>query len=147
MTRLSSFERQALGRSAFGAPFRDENGNFIISSRAAADYAPGYVQQFSENGRPINPESVRDERRLRRAQNEILQVVGVTRSKHELERQRAQAQGPSKQELLDLVKHENSIGSLMRILWTLPMDLSAWIWESHRSRLLVRCLKTHERSC
>lgn len=74
---------------------------------------------------------------MRRAQNEILEVVGVVRSRHELERQRSQAQNIPEEELLDLVRHENSIGSLMRMLFTMPMDLSVWWMVSHRYRLIV----------
>jgi hypothetical protein len=140
MTRLSSFERTALGRSAFEQPLRDENGDFIINPHAFDTNAPSYVQQFNESGRPINPESTRDERRLRRAQNEILQVVGVTRSRHAREQQRLRSDKPSEAEIVELLEDENSLGSLLRTVWTIPMDLSVWWLVSHRYRLLVSLL-------
>jgi hypothetical protein len=38
------------------------------------------------------------------------------------------------------LEDENSLGSLLRTVWTIPMDLSVWWLVSHRYRLLVSLL-------
>jgi hypothetical protein len=143
MGRLSHLTRLALGRSAFGDALRDEDGSFVISNNAHENDAAGYVQAYNERGHPINEYTGRADRRLRRAQNEVLKVVGVVRSRHEKEYQASREQGLSNDELTDMLDNEQLAGVLMRVLIIPSTELASWWIVSLRARLLVRTARLH----
>ena len=97
--------------------------------------AAEYQQQFDTRGHPANEETVRSDRRMRRAQNEVLQVVGVTRTKHSQRQRLARRHSLSENELLDMVRSENVLGFLFNATVSIPMDLSSWWIRSFRARL------------
>lgn len=141
MGRLSHLTRLALGRSAFGEALRDEDGNFIISEHAAENDAAGYTQQFNDRGRPINDQTIRADRRLRRAQNEVLKVVGVVRSKHDKYYRDTRQHQLTNEQLVDLVSIENASGRLLQTASPLAMDVVSWWVMSFRSRIMVRIVQ------
>ena len=116
---------------------RDENGEFVLNSHAFDNGAPGYVQQFDSRGHPVNESSERADKALRRAQNEVLRVVGVVRSKHDTDTKLARRHDLSDDELVDLVKLENFVGLAMREIFALGLDFGSWWAISFRSRLVV----------
>jgi hypothetical protein len=137
MGRLSHLTRLALGRSAFGEALRDEDGDFVMSDSAHENDAAGYVQIYNERGHPINEETGKADRRLRRAQNEVLKVVGVVRSRHEKESQNLRQQGLSNDEITDMLDNEQLTGVLMRVLTSPSTELASWWIVSLRARFMV----------
>lgn len=97
--------------------------------------AAGYQQQFDGKGHPVNEVTTRANRRMRRAQNEVLQVVGVVRSKHNQAKQLARRHSLSDDELVGMVNYENVTGSFLRASCLPLMDSSVWWLMSFRSRL------------
>ena len=83
MGRQAHLTRLALGRSPFGDPLRDENGDLFLGPHAHDNAAKDYIQRFDEKGRPINRDTEAANRKLHRAQNEVLRVAGVVRKKED----------------------------------------------------------------
>lgn len=98
--------------------------------------AAGYRQQFDRRGHPVNEDTARENRRLRRAQNEVLQVVGVVRSRYAKKRQLSRHHDLSDDELVDMVRDENLAGTIIRIVNPMVMDLSVWWLTAFRTRLV-----------
>lgn len=117
---------------------RDEHDQFFVDPHAFDNDASGYQQQFDNRGHPVNEATTRANRRLQRAQNEVLEVVGVVRHKYNDEKLRARRHDLSETKLTDLVNYENAIGTLFKALNPFAMDLGTWWITSFRSRLVVR---------
>lgn len=136
MGRQAHVTRQALGRSPFGEPLRDENGDFILGPHAHDNEASGYRQQFDDRGHPQNPSAKTTARRMRRAQNDVLATVGVVVRKGE--------ERKSKWERLDekakqqLIYHENQRGRELKGEDRLFGSLLPWSIISLRRRMMVR---------
>jgi hypothetical protein len=96
------------------------------------------VQQFNERGHPASRETDLQNRRLHRAQNEVLKLAGVVRSKHDTS-QTEQWKSMSEDARKELIRSENKF---MR-LWVVPFDYilldltTSWI-SAFRNRLTVR---------
>lgn len=87
MGKQQFLTRLALGRSAFQDP-EEANGLPEPNSQDAAltqacDQVPsgGYVQQYDAKGRPVNPATQARNAEMRRAQNNVLALVGVVESR------------------------------------------------------------------
>jgi hypothetical protein len=107
----------------------------VIERSVFSTDVDGYQQQFDNRGHPINEDTIRSDRRMRRAQNEVLQVVGVTKSKHHQNQQLARRHSLSTQELVDKVHLENVVGLFANGLIRFPLELSTWWITSFRARL------------
>ena len=100
------------------------------------DDAKGYVQQFNDKGHPANKVTDAQIRRLRRAQNEVLKVAGVVKSKHDDVGPDHWKEMPN-EEREDTMKEENELMRLVRPFDNLILDLvTSWIY-AFRSRLVV----------
>jgi hypothetical protein len=116
---------------------RDENGDFILGPHTHDDAAKDYVQQFDERGHPINRDTDVSNRKLRRAQNEVLKVVGVVQSNQEsMEEQPLPSLGfADKKQLLE---DECGIGlAVGRFSYFLGPFFNWWL-RALRNRIYVR---------
>lgn len=94
------------------------------------------MQQFNDKGHPTNKVTDIKNRRLRRAQNEVLELAGVVKSKHDDVRPDHWKEMPN-EEREDTMKDENQLMRLVRPFDNLTLDLvTSWIY-AFRSRLVV----------
>lgn len=124
------------GRSPFEPPLRDENGQFILSAHAQDNNSGDYVQLFDEGGHPENPVSNAAARRLRRAQNDVLETVGVVVRKEKMKQDPWQK--VANKQKMNLLEEENISGTLFRYLDRLTLAGCSWWLVSLRRRLTVR---------
>lgn len=124
------------GRSPYGPPLRDDNGNLLFGPHTHDDDASGYVQQFDDRGHPRSQDSDMQNRRLRRAQNEILKLAGVVRSKHDPPKV-DEWKGLSDDDRKQLFVEENEYIKATRFFDHVFLDLStSWV-DAFRFRLMV----------
>lgn len=137
MGREAYLNRVVLGRSAFEAPLRDDEGNFILGGQARLHDDPSYEQQWDERGHPHNPESERRARKFRQAQNEVLQACGVIVRKDAAKNERRrQRELPRYTQLAD-VEEENNTGFLFKGIDRISGIISSWWLHNLRKRLMV----------
>ncbi|EXJ71039.1 uncharacterized protein A1O5_06032 [Cladophialophora psammophila CBS 110553] len=135
MGRQSHIARLALGRSPFGPPVEDENGEFILGPNVQHNTDQNYVQQFDDRGHPRNPASETSRRRLLRAQNEALSTVGVVVRK--AQKQRSSWQTMNDMQRYRLLLDEHATGAYCEIVETILQNMAThWIL-NFRRRLLT----------
>lgn len=125
------------GRAGLGEPIKDEDGNFVVNAHAFDNDSRDYVQKFTGRGHPSNPATNKAKKRLDRAQNEVLEIVGVVRSRHEQILQRRPEHGLSDRQLAEVVESEHDFGILIRAVFPALLDMSSWWILIHRTRLTV----------
>ena len=130
MGRSAYIERLALGRSPYGPPELTEDGEFILGERANQYSNHGYIQQFNSHGHPQNEATEAAIRRFTRAQNEVMEVAGVVKSRRAAIS--AQKKAVKRQKVLK-AKQEDNTGALFtwpdRILETLCTH-SVWAFRA-----------------
>ncbi|KAK5099397.1 hypothetical protein LTS08_005979 [Lithohypha guttulata] len=114
MGREAYLARLALGRSAFGPPLRDENGDFVLGPQARAHDDRSYTQHWDERGHPQNVDSTQRAKQFQKAQNEVLEACGVIIRKDAAKRQRRSARELPEEDQLELINEENNIGFLFK---------------------------------
>ena len=116
---------------------RDQNGEFIIGPHTHDANAAGYQQRFDDRGHPVNKTSDSADRRLRRAQNEVLKVIGVVEAEgNPVRRDPWKVMSPD--EVVDMIQWENVAGICIQELEFVPIELASWWISSFRNRLMVR---------
>lgn len=137
MGRQAHLARLALGRSPYGPPLLDDDGELFIGPHTHDDDARGYNQQYNDRGHPINKDSDLANRRLRRAQNEILRVAGVVKTKRDVDAQ-PHWQSLSKTERKEIIRDENVFATKFRNgLDYFLLVSGTWWLTSFRNRLFV----------
>ena len=130
------------GRSPFGPPLEDENGNFILGPNVQHDTDRDYVQEFDSRGHPRNIASQSLQRRMLRAQNEALSTVGVVVRKAKASRSHWQTMNDDQK--YRLVVEENMTGAYLGILENVLQKFSTqWILNLRR-RMLVSFKNPHQ---
>ena len=100
------------------------------------DDALGYVQQYNDRGHPTSKETELHNKRLRRAQNEVLKLAGVAKSRHD-EPKIDQWKDMNPESRENVVVEENEFMFFARPFNNLVLDLStSWI-SNFRDRLMV----------
>ncbi|KIW83087.1 hypothetical protein Z517_02330 [Fonsecaea pedrosoi CBS 271.37] len=135
MGRQSHIARLALGRSPFGPPLEDENGEFILGPNVQRRTDHNYIQQFDDRGHPRNPASETLRRRLLRAQNEALSTVGVVVRKAQMQRSRWQSMNDAQRYRLLLDEH--ATGAYCEIVETVVQNVATHWIVNFRRRLLT----------
>lgn len=128
------------GRSAFEPPLRDENGDFILGPYVHQSNRLSYAQKWDDRGHPFNPESKASAKRLRKAQNEVLQACGVivhndTRVKSDLDNLRPET-------AVEIITEENKIGVLLKGIDRISALMMTWGIASLRRRIMVSPLSS-----
>jgi hypothetical protein len=136
MGRQAYLTRLAFGRSPYGEPIRDENGDLFLGLRTYDDAAKDYVQQHDERGRLINPDTEATNRKLRRAQNEVLRIAGVVRKRSEAQPQRP-FQLMTDERRLKLLVEENSYADNVKVFSGVFQEVACWWLQTLRKRLFV----------
>ncbi len=94
------------------------------------------MQQFNEKGHPTSKTTDIQNRRLRRAQNEVLKLAGVVKSKHD-EAQPDQWTEMPNEKREDTIKEENQLMRLVRPFDNLILDIvTSWVY-AFRRRVMV----------
>ncbi|RVX73996.1 hypothetical protein B0A52_02886 [Exophiala mesophila] len=128
---------RTFGRSPFEAPLRDEEGDFIVGPNTQRNNASGYIQEFDARGHPHNERSEHSRLKLRRAQNDVLSIVGVVVKRAETNQSRWDAM-TSKQKDQHL-SAETVAGTLCRSLAEVYRRLSTrWIVAMRRRTMCFR---------
>lgn len=123
------------GRSPFEAPLRNEEGDFILGPNAQRDNTPGYIQEFDARGHPRNERSEHSRPKLRRAQNDVLAIVGVVVKRAKTNQSRWDTM-TSKQKYHQL-SDETVAGTLCRSLGEVYRRLSTrWIVAMRRRTMV-----------
>lgn len=138
MGREAYLARLAFGRSAFGPPIRDQNGDFVVGDHVHNRDDVGYRQQWDDRGHPKNVASVQSGKDYRRAQNEVLEACGIVIRKNAARRRDPTIQDPSNDEQLERLKDENNEGFALKYGDRFGGYLLTWWLESSRKRWLVR---------
>ena len=126
------------GRSPFEPPLREEDGNLILGPHTHDDDAQGYVQQFDSRGHPTSRDSDVQNRKLRRAQNEVYKLAGVVRSRHDEPKEDDHWKSMSGEERKSLVKDENDFFKFCIMPFDkLILDLATSWDHAFRNRLMV----------
>ena len=136
MGRQAYLTRLAFGRSPYGETLRDEKGDLLIGPHSHDNATKGYVQQFDEKGKPSNLDTEASDRKLRRAQNEVLRIVGVTRRKNDVQEPKP-FKSLSVEQRVELLAQENSSAHNVEVRAYVLCDLSSWWLQSLRRRLCV----------
>lgn len=127
MARLDSLTALALGRTAF-----DPN---VVNPQAQSEHSRQatetgrYVQEYTVNGRPVNPETRRRERAVVRAANEILQATGVVED--------AEKSKQKHQDEIDALNKETSLGVKLFELGGFMLVCGIWGFIGFRRRVIV----------
>ncbi|OAP54993.1 hypothetical protein AYL99_10693 [Fonsecaea erecta] len=135
MGRHSHIARLALGRSPFGPPLEDENGEFILGPNVQRRTDHNYIQQFDDRGHPRNLASETLRRRLLRAQNEALSTVGVVVRKAQM--QRSWWQSMNDMQRYRLLLDEHATGAYCEIVETITQNVATHWIVNFRRRLLT----------
>jgi hypothetical protein len=127
------------GRSPYEPPLRDENGNLILGPHSHDDDASGYVQQYDDRGHPCSKKTDTQNRRLRKAQNQVLKLAGVVRSQNDVpetdEWKTLDNEGKHQ-----LITEENEgLSWLTRPFHDVVLDLSTCWVDALRFRFMVSC--------
>lgn len=137
MGREAYLARLALGRSAFDAPLRDENGDFVLGGQSHINDDKSYVQQWDEKGHPQNITSERRVKQLHKAQNEVLEACGVIIRKDAANKRKQSAKEATEDHKLDVLKEENKIGFMLKCLDRFSSNVLSWWVDCLRKRVLV----------
>ncbi len=136
MGRQAYLTRLALGRSAFGDLLRDQKGDVVLGPHAHDDAAKDYVQQFDEKGRSVNREIEITNRKLRRAQNEVLRVAGVVRKKGDPPLPQP-VEIVSENDKIELIIREFTTGFCSRVVGISIDSCFQWWLQALRKRIYV----------
>ncbi|KAK4986921.1 hypothetical protein LTR66_003820 [Elasticomyces elasticus] len=99
MTVKDHLTRLAFGRSPFEPLSPAQQAQFSAASTTATATSAEpqtqrrYVQQYDASGAPMNPSSAARKQAMRRAQNEVLALVGVCERKGEVKEGEAKESG------------------------------------------------------
>jgi hypothetical protein len=128
------------GRSPYGPPLRDENGDLILGPHTHDDDASGYVQQFDDRGHPCSKETDIRNRRLRKAQNQVLKLAGVVRSQNDppLHDEWKTLDNEGKHQLIS--EENEGLTWLTRPFHQVVLDLSTCWVDASRFRFMVWCI-------
>lgn len=137
MGRDAYLARVALGRSAFGPPLRDENGDLFLGGRARLADDIGYSQQWDDRGHPVHPASEAHAKQYRKAQNEVLEACGVIIRKDTARKLKKSVHELSEEQQAEILAQENSLGFIMKCFDRFAGNFLTWWVSSLRSRLLV----------
>lgn len=138
MGREAYLNRVVLGRSAFEAPLRDGDGNFILGNHVRDRDDRSYEQQWNERGRPYNPESERKSKKFHQAQNEVLHACGVIISKDLAKVEKHKRREVPRSTRLAEIEEENNIGFFFKGIDRVNGVISTWWLQSLRRQLMVR---------
>lgn len=160
MGRRQYLERLALGRSAYQNVDLEQQQSPAATSPGSSSTAQEwtgheYTQQYDSRGRPINPAIDRFNAEQRRAQNEVLALVGVVERKDETDHINGLRYDAIQKARRDLLADENERGELLDHaifgcsfllhLWPAALRQRIQIGRYHTSRSLVDILVTEWR--
>lgn len=137
MGRDAYLARVALGRSAFGPPLRDENGELFLGGQARLHDDKSYVQQWDERGHPMNPASEAQAKQYRKAQNEVLEACGVIIRKDSARKLQQSAHELTDEQQAEILAEENRLGFMLKCFDRFAGNLLTWWISGLRGRLLV----------
>lgn len=112
MGRESYLARLAFGRSAFGAPIPNEDGDGLFIP--FPDTVVEQRQEYDSNGRPRNPASDAAARRFRKAQNEVLAACDIVVTKHTRDSLKNDRNFRLARRRIETVDDENVTGLIMK---------------------------------
>lgn len=137
MGREAYLARLVLGRSAFEAPLRDENGDLLLGGQAHIHDDKSYVQQWDDRGHPKNLTSQQRAKQFRKAQNEVLEACGVIIRKDAANKKKQSAKDVPEDHQLDFLNEENKIGFMLKCLDRFSSNIVTWWVDCLRKRILV----------
>lgn len=135
MGREAYLTRVVLGRSAFGPPLRDENGEFVLGGQARIHDDQSYTQQWDERGHPQNLTSERRAKAFQKAQNEVLEACGVIIRKDAAKKKKQSLKEVPEGHQLSILDDENKIGFMVKCFDRFHGELLTWWVGKLRMRL------------
>lgn len=135
MGRQAYLSRLALGRSAFEAPLKDENGDFIIGARARANDDKSHQQEWDDRGHPQNKKSEDTAKNYRMSQNQILEACGVLVKRDAFEK--VKKENAKRVSETALAMSENQSGMILKASDRILGLVLTWWSTSLRRRLMV----------
>ena len=138
MGREAYLARLAFGRSAFGSPFHNDAGEYLVGDHVASRNDSTYQQQWDERGHPVNTASVETRKDYHRVQNEVLEACGIIVHKDAVRRRNTETTHEiSEQQQLEKLNQENNDGFALKYGDRLGGYLLTWWLELIRIRMLV----------
>ncbi|KAK4615295.1 hypothetical protein CLAFUW4_10079 [Fulvia fulva] len=124
MGRQQYLNRLAFGRSAF----EDPEPVIEAEQRPQEDGDDGeYRQQYDSKGRPVNPAVDAIDAELRKAQNEVLELVGVVERKDQSDRATEVRNRASREQRQALLFAENDNGEVLEYTLS-PISFFSHLW-------------------
>ena len=101
--------------------------------RVSQIHSDNYMQQYDARGHPVNPESKKLGRELRRAKNDILSTMGIVVSGED-----RNANPSAEEQKINQIAAENDFGLVITTMDQVFVFFSTWWSSSLTGRILVR---------
>ncbi|KXS98167.1 hypothetical protein AC578_6420 [Pseudocercospora eumusae] len=137
MGRRQFLTRLALGRSAFEADVDEATASNESQQSSPAVQDDGTTQQFDAKGRLINPNIDRFNAEMRKAQNEVLALVGVVERKDHVDQVNELRFKYIQKHRQELLHEEHQRGDLLQYVF-IPIRFFSHLWtDAFRQRVQI----------
>ncbi|EME80003.1 uncharacterized protein MYCFIDRAFT_176995 [Pseudocercospora fijiensis CIRAD86] len=137
MGRRQFLTRLALGRSAFEADVEEPTGSNESRGNSATVQDDGTTQQYDGKGRQVNPEIDAFNAEMRKAQNEVLALVGVVERKDHVDQVNELRFKYIHKHRQELLHEEHERGDLLEYVF-IPVRFFSHLWtDAFRQRIQI----------